>query len=177
MKMDVQIPAPLDQELAQMHRVFDRQHALTRGGPAPTLADRKTRLEKLRTMLLAHEAAFTAAISEDFGNRSADETRMLKIGPVLNAIRHARKNLRRWMRPERRHVDIAFQPAKAWVRHEPLGVIGIIAPWNYPLFLALGPLVDVIAAGNRAMIKPSELTRGSRTSSPASSPRPMTRPR
>jgi hypothetical protein len=62
------------------------------------------------------------------------------------------------MRDERRHVDLAFQPAKAWVRHEPLGVIGIISPWNYPLFLALGPLVDALAAGNRAMIKPSELT-------------------
>lgn len=160
MKMDVQITPPLDQGLAEMHRVFDLQHALTRGGPAPTLAERKVRLEKLRRMLLANEGAYIAAISADFGNRSADETRMLEIGLVLNGIRHARKHLRRWMRDERRHVDIAFQPAKAWVRHEPLGVVGIISPWNYPLFLALGPLVDVLAAGNRAMVKPSELTPG-----------------
>jgi coniferyl-aldehyde dehydrogenase len=158
MKMDAPISAPIDQGLAEMHRRFDLQHALTRGGMAPVLAERRDRFDRLRRMLAANEAAYTTAISEDFGNRSADETRMLEIGLVLNAIRHARKNLRRWMRPERRHVDIAFQPAKAWVRHEPLGVIGIIAPWNYPLFLALGPLVDVIAAGNRAMIKPSELT-------------------
>jgi coniferyl-aldehyde dehydrogenase len=158
MKMDMQITAPLDQGLAAMHRRFDLQHALTRGGLAPTLAERRARLDKLRQMLLANEPAFVAAISEDFGNRSADETRLLEIGLVLNAIRYARKHLRSWMRRAPRHVDIAFQPAKSWVRHEPLGVIGIIAPWNYPLFLALGPLVDVLAAGNRAMIKPSELT-------------------
>jgi coniferyl-aldehyde dehydrogenase len=158
MNMDVQISPPLDQGLAEMHRIFDLQHALTRGGPAPDLGERKERLEKLRALLVNNQAAYIDAISEDFGNRSADETRMLEIGLVLAAIRHARKHLRGWMRPERRHVDIAFQPAKAWVRREPLGVVGIIAPWNYPLFLALGPLVDVLAAGNRAMIKPSELT-------------------
>ncbi len=62
------------------------------------------------------------------------------------------------MKPRRKNVDIAFQPAKAWVRYEPLGVIGIIAPWNYPLLLTLSPLIDALAAGNRAMVKPSELT-------------------
>ncbi|HEU0134727.1 MAG TPA: coniferyl aldehyde dehydrogenase, partial [Allosphingosinicella sp.] len=80
------------------------------------------------------------------------------IVPTLNAIRHARKHVAAWIRPERRRVDPLFQPASAKVRHEPLGVIGIISPWNYPLQLALSPLVDAIAAGNRAMLKPSELT-------------------
>ncbi|MFH5776573.1 coniferyl aldehyde dehydrogenase [Paracoccus sp. NGMCC 1.201697] len=156
--MDTQIVTQHQDGLADLHRIFDVQHGVTRGGLAPTLQERKSRLEKLRQMLVANEAAFVAAISSDFGNRSADETRMLEIGLVLNGIRCARKGLARWMRPEKRHVDVAFQPAKAWVRHEPLGVVGIISPWNYPLFLSLGPLVDVIAAGNRAMIKPSELT-------------------
>ncbi|MCZ9335635.1 aldehyde dehydrogenase family protein, partial [Klebsiella pneumoniae] len=64
----------------------------------------------------------------------------------------------RWMRDERRPVDLMFQPSRAWIRHEPLGVVGVIAPWNYPLLLALGPTVDALAAGNRVMIKPSELT-------------------
>ncbi|MBC9248427.1 coniferyl aldehyde dehydrogenase [Paracoccus sp. 11-3] len=141
-----------------MRRVFAAQHALTRGSVEPSLAERKERLEKLRDMVRANEAAYVAAISEDFGNRSADETRLLEVTLVLNGIRHARKHLKGWMRPSRRHVDIAFQPARAWVRHEPLGLVGIIAPWNYPLFLSLGPLVDILAAGNRAMIKPSELT-------------------
>jgi len=156
--MNMQSSAARDEEFAEMRRIFELQHTATRGGPAPALETRKDRLHKLRQMLKTNESAFIAAISEDFGNRSADETRLLELTPTFSAIRHARKHLRRWMRPERRPVDITFQPARAWVRHEPLGVVGIIAPWNYPLFLALGPLVDVLAAGNRAMIKPSELT-------------------
>ena len=143
---------------AEMRRKFDAQHALSRSRTAPPLAERKQRLDRLRNMLRANEAAYIAAISADFGNRSADETRLLEITLTLNGIRHAQKSLKGWMKPSRRHVDIAFQPARAWVRHEPLGVVGIISPWNYPLFLALGPLVDILAAGNRAMIKPSELT-------------------
>ncbi len=156
--MNTHTAEPQHTMLAEIARRFELQRTLTRSGPAPTLAQRKHALDKLRRMLLTHQAAFTTAISEDFGNRSADETRMLEIGLLMSAARNARKNLHRWMKARRRHVDIAFQPAKAWVRHEPLGVIGIIAPWNYPLFLSLGPLIDVIAAGNRAMIKPSELT-------------------
>ena len=137
---------------------FERMRALTRTGVAPTLAERRDRLDRLRQMLMSNGDAFIAAISDDFCHRSADESRLLDITMTLNSLRNARRNLRRWMRDERRHVDLAFQPAKDWVRHEPLGVIGIISPWNYPLFLALGPLVDALAAGNRAMIKPSELT-------------------
>jgi len=78
--------------------------------------------------------------------------------PTLGALKHARRNVARWMKPERRRVSAMFQPARAWVRHEPLGVVGVISPWNYPLILALNPLVDAIAAGNRVMLKPSELT-------------------
>ncbi|MBU3032207.1 coniferyl aldehyde dehydrogenase [Paracoccus marinaquae] len=137
---------------------FDRMHTLTRTGVAPTLAERRDRLDRLRQMLIANEDAFIAAISDDFCHRSPHESRLLDIVLTLNALRNARRNLRRWMRDDRRHVDLAFQPARARVRYEPLGVIGIISPWNYPLFLALGPLVDALAAGNRAMIKPSELT-------------------
>lgn len=81
----------------------------------------------------------------------------MEIMPLLDAIRHATRHLKRWMRDERRPVALTFQPARAWLRHEPLGVIGIVSPWNYPLLLSLGPLVDALAAGNRAMIKPSEL--------------------
>ncbi len=137
---------------------FERMRALTRGGVAPARTERLDRLDRLRQMLLREQDAFIAAISDDFCHRSPHESRLLDITLTLNALRNARRNLRRWMRDERRHVDLAFQPAKAWIRHEPLGVIGIISPWNYPLFLALGPLVDALAAGNRAMIKPSELT-------------------
>ena len=86
------------------------------------------------------------------------ETELLELVPALNSIRHARSQVGRWMKTERRHVDWMFRPGRNRVRHEPLGVIGIISPWNYPLLLAISPLVDAIAAGNRAMLKPSELT-------------------
>ncbi len=139
-------------------RIFDLQHKASRQGPTAGLELRRDRLERLRAVVAGNEAALAEAISKDFGVRSRTETELLEIVPTLNAIRHARKHVAAWMKPERRRVDPLFQPASARVRHEPLGVIGIISPWNYPLQLALSPLVDALAAGNRAMLKPSELT-------------------
>ncbi len=152
------IEAPGADVIEMMRQRFDGMRALTRSGVAPTLGERRDRLDRLRQILVKNEDAFIKAISEDFCHRSAHESRLLDITLTLNSLRNARRHLRRWMRDDRRHVDLAFQPAKDWVRYEPLGVIGIISPWNYPLFLALGPLVDALTAGNRAMIKPSELT-------------------
>src|SRR5688500_13907377 len=142
----------------EARRIFDLQHRASRLGPAAGLELRLDRLDRLRALIAGNEAALTDSISKDFGVRSRTETELLEIVPTLNAIRHARRHVARWMRPERRRVDPLFQPASARVRHEPLGVVGIISPWNYPLQLALSPLVDALAAGNRAMVKPSELT-------------------
>ena len=142
----------------EARRLFDLQHAASRRGPPADLKLRRDRLERLRAVVADHSGAFAEAISDDFGTRSRTETELLEIVPTMSAIRHARKHLARWMRPERRRVDPLFQPASAYVRYEPLGVIGIISPWNYPLQLAISPLVDALAAGNRAMVKPSELT-------------------
>ena len=137
---------------------FDRQHAASRSQPAPDAAARRDALARLRRLIVGNVDALAAAISADFGQRSKTETELLEIGPTLNAIRHASKSLAGWMKPQRRGIDITFQPGRAWVRHEPLGVVGIMAPWNYPLILTLAPLADALAAGNRAMLKPSELT-------------------
>ncbi|HEY0131149.1 MAG TPA: aldehyde dehydrogenase family protein, partial [Allosphingosinicella sp.] len=153
-----QSAARLVAEEGEARRIFDLQHAASRQGASAGLELRRDRLERLRAMIAGNEAALAEAISTDFGVRSRTETELLEIVPTLNAIRHARKHVAAWMRPERRRVDPLFQPASARVRHEPLGVIGIISPWNYPLQLALSPLVDALAAGNRAMLKPSELT-------------------
>ena len=150
--------ARLEAGEAEARRIFDLQHAASRAGPPASAALRRERLDRLRSVVAGNEAAIVAAISDDFGTRSRTETELLEIVPTLSAIRHARRKVARWMRPEPRRVDPMFQPARAWVRHEPLGVVGIISPWNYPLQLALSPLVDAIAAGNRAMLKPSELT-------------------
>ena len=143
---------------AEARQIFELQHAASRRGPIADAALRRDRLGRLGALVSANAEAFAEAISDDFGSRSRTETQLLEILPSLSAVRLAKRKVARWMRPERRRVDLTFQPAKAWVRYEPLGVIGIISPWNYPLQLAVSPLVDALAAGNRAMIKPSELT-------------------
>ena len=149
---------PPQPELAVMRSAFDLQHAASRREPPADLRLRRDRLERLKIMVKGHADDFAEAISQDFGTRARIETELMELVPTLSAIDHARKHVARWMKPERRRVGFNFQPGKAFVRYEPLGVIGIISPWNYPLNLALSPLVDAIAAGNRAMIKPSELT-------------------
>ena len=142
--------------LDAMRDLFRAQRLASRTVPTLTIKQRVKSLNTLRALILENGEAIQKSICNDFGNRSTAETEMLEMIPVLNAIRHTRRNLAAWMRPEARPVDLAFQPGRAWIRYEPLGVIGIIAPWNYPLLLSLSPLVDAIAAGNRVMIKPSE---------------------
>ena len=126
-------------------------------GP-PSLARRRSDLMKLKDAIWKHREDFVAAINTDFGHRSRQETILFDLASVVDGINYLRRNLRRWMRPERRRVGLAFFPASNWVLYQPLGVVGIISPWNYPVALALMPLATALAAGNRAMIKPSELT-------------------
>jgi len=126
--------------------------------PEPTLAVRLDRLARLERLLRENRAAFAQAIDSDFSGRSPSETALLEVFPSLQGIAHARRHLKAWMRDERRHVSIWFQPGRARVRYQPLGVAGIIVPWNYPLFLAIGPLTAALAAGNRALLKLSEFT-------------------
>ncbi|MHB1059501.1 MAG: coniferyl aldehyde dehydrogenase [Rhodanobacter sp.] len=126
--------------------------------PMPPWPLRAQRLRKLETMLREQREAFAAAIDADFGRRPREETDLLEIFPSLSAIRHALGHGRRWMKPRRRLADWLFLPARTELRPQPRGVVGIIVPWNYPLYLAVGPLVDALAAGNRAMLKMSEFT-------------------
>jgi len=126
--------------------------------PLPAWVMRRKRLDALATMLREQREAFAMAIAADFGQRPAEETDLLEIFPALSAIRHARRHGRRWMKPRRRPADLLFLPAHTELRPQPRGVVGIIVPWNYPLFLAIGPLVDALVAGNRAMLKMSEYT-------------------
>ena len=137
---------------------FSHMQAASRRDLTPAAALRLRRLDALEAMLRENEDAFAAAISSDFGNRSAHETRLLEIFPSLEGIKHARRHLRGWMRHQRRGVALWFQPGRAEVQHQPLGVVGIIVPWNYPLYLAIGPLTAALAAGNRALVKMSEFT-------------------
>lgn len=141
-----------------MNDLLARQRAAFQREGAPSLEARRATLTALEHLVRTHRGEIARAISADFGNRSLDETQLLEVVPLISWLRHTRRNLSRWMRPERRHVSATFQPGRARVLHQPLGVVGVISPWNYPLYLSLGPLVDILAAGNRAMLKPSELT-------------------
>ncbi len=126
----------------------------------PTLspAERRERLARLARMLRKNAAGIRDAISADFGMRSAEETELLEQFTSLEGIAHARRNLRGWMRAERRPVAWWSLPGSARLLRQPLGVVGIIVPWNYPLYLAVSPLTAALAAGNRAMLKMSEHT-------------------
>jgi coniferyl-aldehyde dehydrogenase len=125
----------------------------------PTASQRQQNLLKLQTAVQQHQDVIADAISADFGNRSRAETVLSEILPVIAAAKHARSHLAAWMRPQRRTVGMNFKPATNRVTFTPKGVIGVVSPWNYPIYLTLGPLVDILAAGNRCMIKPSELTQ------------------
>ncbi|RUO20708.1 coniferyl aldehyde dehydrogenase [Aliidiomarina haloalkalitolerans] len=142
----------------ELSQLFAAQKTAFAASPFPTANTRIENLEKLRLGLLAHQEALIKAIDEDFGRRSADETRLAELLPSVEGIRYAQKRIKRWMRPSRRKVGTAFQPARARVEYQPLGVVGIIVPWNYPLYLAIGPLVAALSAGNRVLIKMSEFT-------------------
>jgi len=144
-------PPALSDVLNQLRQQFN-------SSPYPSLTARRRQLKRLKQTLFAAQAALYQAAAQDFGKRSASETRMLEVLPSINGINDALRRLPRWLKPARRHVSWLFQPASNRVEYQPLGVVGIIVPWNYPIFLALGPLTAAIAAGNQVMLKLSEFT-------------------
>lgn len=138
--------------------IFARMQKATQGNAPSDLEARLAQLDRLADGLGAHANALVAAMRADFSHRSPDESASFDIGTTLTAIKDAQRNLKRWMAPRRIPMPLTFRPARAALHPQPLGVVGIIAPWNFPVYLALAPLVGAIAAGNRAMIKPSEHT-------------------
>jgi coniferyl-aldehyde dehydrogenase len=125
---------------------------------APTLTQRRSDLQKFKAALLARRSAIEEAINTDFGNRSRHETAMMEILGVVQGIDYLVRNLRRFMRPSHRHVALPLRFGSNRVEYQPLGVVGVISPWNYPVNLSLMPVVTAIAAGNRVMLKPSKFT-------------------
>ncbi|HEV3104843.1 MAG TPA: aldehyde dehydrogenase family protein, partial [Trinickia sp.] len=126
--------------------------------PYPSWETRAAHLKALRATLLEHSDALAEALNADFGQRAKAELLLSELWLVKNAIDTALAHGKRWMKPQRRATGMWLWPARAKVMPQPLGVVGIIAPWNYPVLLAAGPLICALAAGNRAMIKMSELT-------------------
>ena len=146
------------QQLSQLENSFARQREAFKANPMPSAEQRIQWLNVLRDLLSNERDALIRAISQDFSNRSADETLLAELMPSLHGIHYATKRIKKWMKPSRRSVGMQFMPAAAKVIYQPLGVVGVIVPWNYPLFLAIGPLVGALSAGNRVMIKMSEST-------------------
>ena len=147
----------LDQSLAN---VLLHQRQAYHAHPVPTLEQRRADLRTLQRFVRENKDDLCAAISADYGHRSHHETLLAEIFPVVDGIDHVLRHLRTWMRPQRRGVDLRnFLGARNRVIPQPLGVVGVIVPWNFPLNLSLVPLTYIFAAGNRAMVKMSENSR------------------
>ena len=149
--------APPADETAELAPTLDRLKAAWRA-KKPDYAQRISDLERLKTAFKARMGEMAAAVRADFGHRSEHETLLADGMTVIAEIDHLRRHLRGWMRPTRASVGFQLWPASAQIRHEAVGVVGVMAPWNYPVNLALVPLVTAIAAGNHVFLKPSEHT-------------------
>ena len=144
--------------IERMESTLAAQRAAFARHPYPDAVERIEKLKALKEVLQGWQGRMVRAVNGDFGTRSPTETRLIEVlGPTLEA-NHAIRSLRRWMRPRRRHTELLFATNRAWVEYQPKGVVGIIVPWNFPVYLGLGPLIASLAAGNRAMIKMSEFT-------------------
>lgn len=141
-----------------MERTLATQRQAFAAAPTPSRQQRLDRLNRLHNAILDHWEACVEAINADFGCRARAETEHGELYPVLENIAYYRRNLRRFMAPQNREVPLNLMPADVKVLYQPLGVVGIMVPWNFPFLLALSPLVGALAAGNRAMIKLPEHT-------------------
>ena len=135
---------------------LDQQRTAYLADPYPNFKQRQRDLRSLKRMVSDNRVAIATAINLDYGNRSRHETLLAEIIVVIDGINFALKNLQRWMKTQRRQIDfVIYLGAKNRVIPQPLGVVGIIVPWNFPIQLSFTPLTYVFAAGNRAMVKMS----------------------
>lgn len=143
-----------------MRDLLERQKAASIRDGLPSAETRIERLDKSIALLCDHGDALCEAMSADFGHRSKDQSSSSDISGSIDALKYAKKHVRSWMRPEKRATQfpLGLFGARAAVHCQPKGVVGIISPWNFPVNLTFAPLAGVLAAGNRAMIKPSEFT-------------------
>lgn len=153
-----QTASPPSDGIPDLNRLFALQKSAWAAAPFPSYDERIANLDRLIRLTEANEEAFITAISEDFGNRAREETLIAEIVVTVSGARHAKRSLRKWMRPRGVPTPLHMLPGRSRIEPQPLGVVGIISPWNYPLQLALAPAAAALAAGNRIIIKPSELT-------------------
>lgn len=145
---------------AELQRLLQLQRAAVHAEPVVPAAVRVNRLQRAIDLLLSHQRELCEAAANDFGQRPPAITRSMDILPAVLALKYARRRVRRWMRPQRVHFSwpLWLPGASASIEYQPLGVVGLISPWNFPITLTFGPLAGILAAGNRCLIKPSEVT-------------------
>lgn len=141
-----------------LQSTLDAQKSAYLQAPAPARKERTDKLLKLKAALIAHQDQLVTALNEDYGQRPEQDTMLADILPCVMNINYTVKRLKKWMKPQRRSAGLLLSPATVRVQYQPLGVVGIMVPWNFPVMLSIGPLITAIAAGNRAMIKFSEFT-------------------
>ena len=149
-----------DTDTTRLHTVLAKQRAAFTTALPESMAVRRDRIDRAIALLIDHKDAFAKAVSADFGHRSTEQTLMTDIMPSVGALKHAKKHFEAWGRNERRKAmfPLGLLGAKAEVMYQPKGVVGVIAPWNFPVGMVMVPMAGILAAGNRAMIKPSEYT-------------------
>lgn len=141
-----------------LRQLFDAQRQASRAQAEVPDALRRDRLERVRLLLDRYADELSAAVEADFGVRSSRLTEVADLLVLRSLLAHSRRSLARWMRPQKVSTPLHLQPSRAYLLRQPLGVVGVVSPWNYPLQLALAPAITALAAGNRVMLKPSELT-------------------
>jgi len=144
-------PSTLQSLLTEQKNAFN-------AAPLSTKKQRIDNLKQLKTALLTHQESIIEALSKDYGHRPTQDSIIGDILPCVMNINYTIKKLKKWMKPSRRSAGLLLAPATVRVEYQPLGVIGIMVPWNFPVMLSVGPLITALAAGNRAMIKLSEFT-------------------
>lgn len=144
--------------LDSLSDLFETQKQSYQQHPYPDYHERRQRLLRLKRLILDHQDDIASALHADFGGRSVHETQNAEILPSILGLNHALRHLKRWMKPRRKLLPLLFQPAWGRILPQPLGVVGIMVPWNYALYLAVGPLTSALAAGNHCMVKVSEFT-------------------
>ncbi|NAW57953.1 MULTISPECIES: coniferyl aldehyde dehydrogenase [unclassified Vibrio] len=141
-----------------LQAIFRTVQAAFQAQPWSDYAQRMARLDALYGALLEHQDALSEALRHDYGFRTQFDSTICDLLPSIQHLRHTRRHLRHWMKPEKRSAGLLLSPSSLQVHYQPLGVIGVIVPWNFPIFLSLGPVVTAIAAGNHVMVKLSEFT-------------------
>lgn len=148
----------MSHDIASLNAMLDAQRSAFLAEPNRALDLRRADLKKIEALMADHQQEWVNAVSADFGHRAETETRLLELSVVIRGTKDMRHKLARWMKPQRVPTPLMVKPGRSYVRRDPKGVVGIVSPWNYPVQLAMLPLATALAAGNRAIIKPSELT-------------------